>query len=233
MSSYLDQTIAKLKEFEGSVPWMYLDTVGRVTVGVGLMLPNATSAVALPFMNGDRRATAEEIEKEFARISALAKGKTAKFYKKDGGIRLSEEAIDERLRGVLAGFEGYLKTHVPGYDRLPDVAKMALLDMIYNLGPGRLFEQFPRLLAAVGTGDWRRAAEMCSRRGPGPQRNEWTKDQFLAAAKEVSIKAEAAVERAAAGWMPALLGVGAGLAALWAATLPRRRDPDGSGGEQF
>ena len=43
---------AKLKEFEGCVPWMYRDTVGKVTVGVGLMLPDINAAQALPFLAG-------------------------------------------------------------------------------------------------------------------------------------------------------------------------------------
>jgi len=46
-----------LKEFEGCVPWMYRDTVGKVTVGVGLMLPDAKTAQALPFLAGSEPAT--------------------------------------------------------------------------------------------------------------------------------------------------------------------------------
>jgi len=42
VATYLEQSLAKLKEFEGCVPWMYRDTVGKITVGVGLMLPDAT-----------------------------------------------------------------------------------------------------------------------------------------------------------------------------------------------
>jgi len=48
MSRTFDQSLAQLKTFEGCVPWMYRDTVGRVTVGVGLMLPDAAAACALP-----------------------------------------------------------------------------------------------------------------------------------------------------------------------------------------
>jgi len=55
--TYLEQSLEKLKEFEGSVPWMYRDTVGKVTVGVGFMLPNAEAAQALAFHQGARLAT--------------------------------------------------------------------------------------------------------------------------------------------------------------------------------
>ena len=46
MATYLEQSLEKLKEFEGCVPWMYRDTVGKVTVGVGLMLPDVEAAQA-------------------------------------------------------------------------------------------------------------------------------------------------------------------------------------------
>jgi hypothetical protein len=67
---------------------------------------------------------------------------------------------------------------------------MALLDMIYNLGPAGLFKGFPHLIAAIQTGAWAQAAEHCLRRGPGPTRNNWTRQQFLSAVVG-TIKAEA------------------------------------------
>ncbi len=217
MGSYLDEAIKRLKEFEGSVPWMYLDTVGRVTVGVGAMLPDARSASTLPFQAGDRVASLEEIAAEFGRVSGLTKGKAAGFYRKTGGLVLTQETIDGRLREVLEGFEGYLREHVRAYEGLPDAAKLALLDMVYNLGPGKLFREYPKLIAAVEQGDWGGAARASLRRGPSPARNSWTKEQFLAAAKRVAIQAEAAIERGAWKWVPVLVGAGAGLLAMWIA----------------
>lgn len=142
------------------------------------MLPDARAAGSLPFLMVDRAATAEEIAKEFGRVSAMAKGRAATFYRRSGGLILAEKAIDERLSEVLEGFEGYLRTHLGGYDGLPDGAKLALLDMVYNLGPGRLFQEYPKLLAAVAKGDWAKAAGACLRRGPGAARNVWTKSSF-------------------------------------------------------
>jgi len=53
--------------------------------------------------------------------------------------------------------------------------------MIYNLGPGELFNGFPHLIAAVESGSWAEAAAHCLRRGPSPARNNWTREQFLSA----------------------------------------------------
>jgi GH24 family phage-related lysozyme (muramidase) len=170
-----------LKEFEGCVPWMYRDTVGKVTVGVGLMLPDAKAAEALPFVVGARAATQEEIAAEYARVDAMMLGRASAFYKAPSSLELTQQTIDAKLKSVLEGFEADLRIQFPHYDALPDGVKMALLDMIYNLGPEGLFKGFPRLVAAVEVGAWAQASEHCMRRGPSAARNAWTRQQFLSA----------------------------------------------------
>src|ERR1700754_2360513 len=169
---------------------MYRDTVGKVTVGVGLMLPNAAAAQALPFVCGDRAATSKEIAVEYARIEAMQPGHAAAYYKGPASPQLPEQTIDTKLTTVLHGFEADLRAQFPHYESLPDGVKMALLDMIYNLGPAGLLKGFPHLVAAVQSNAWEQAAEHCVRRGPGAARNEWTRAQFLSAAIG-TIKAEA------------------------------------------
>lgn len=168
---------------------MYRDTVGKVTVGVGLMLPDAKAAQALPFVLGSRAATPEEVAAEYARVDRMALGRASSFYKVPTSLELTQQTIDEKLSSVLEGFETDLRNEFPHYDTLPDGVKMALLDMIYNLGPAGLFKGFPHLVAAVQTGAWAQAAEHCMRRGPSAARNNWTRKQFLSAVVG-TIKAE-------------------------------------------
>jgi GH24 family phage-related lysozyme (muramidase) len=168
---------------------MYRDTVGKVTVGVGLMLPDAKAAQALPFVLGSRAATPEEIAAEYARVDAMTLGRASSFYKVPTSLELTQQTIDARLSSVLAGFESDLRNEFRHYDMLPDGVKMALLDMIYNLGPAGLFKGFPHLIAAIQTGAWAQAAEHCMRRGPSAARNNWTRQQFLSAVVG-TIKAE-------------------------------------------
>jgi GH24 family phage-related lysozyme (muramidase) len=196
VSGYLDQSIAKLKEFEGSVGWMYRDTAGKVTVGVGLMLPNVEAACALPFMVAGSAASVEQIGEEFARVAALPLGKAAGFYRRPGSPELAQETIDAKLESVLVEFEGRLRAKLAGYDKLPDGVKMAMLDMAYNLGPAGLLEGYPRLLHAVETGAWSKAAAECAREGIGEARNAWARQQFLSAVV-ATIRAEAEAEVAA------------------------------------
>jgi GH24 family phage-related lysozyme (muramidase) len=188
-----------LKEFEGCVPWMYRDTVGKVTVGVGLMLPDAKAAVALPFLVGGRAATPEEIAAEYARVDAMAMGRASTFYKTPTSVVLAQQTIDAKLSSILEGFEADLRGQFPHYDALPDGVRMALLDMIYNLGPAGLFKGFPHLVAAIQTGAWAQAAEHCMRHGPSAVRNDWTRKQFLSAVVG-TIQAEAE------GWLRRIRG---------------------------
>jgi GH24 family phage-related lysozyme (muramidase) len=199
VATYLEQSLAKLKEFEGCVSWMYRDTVGKVTVGVGLMLPDAKAAQALPFVLGARPATPDEIATEYARVDAMPMGRASAFYKTPASVELTQQTIDAKLSAVLAGFEADLRAEFAHYDTLPDGVKMALLDMIYNLGPAGLFKGFPHLVVAVQTGAWAQAAERCMRRGPSAARNAWTREQFLSAVVG-TIKAEAE------GWLIRMSG---------------------------
>jgi GH24 family phage-related lysozyme (muramidase) len=199
VATYLEQSLAKLKEFEGCVPWMYRDTVGKVTVGVGLMLPDAKAAQVLPFVLGTRLATPEEIATEYGRVDAMTMGHASAFYKTSTSLELTQQTIDAKLSTVLTGFEADLRAEFPHYDTLPDSVKMALLDMIYNLGPIGLFKGFPHLVAAIQARAWTQAAEHCLRRGPSAARNAWTREQFLSAVVG-TIKAEAE------GWLTRMSG---------------------------
>jgi GH24 family phage-related lysozyme (muramidase) len=199
MSSTFDQSLAQLKIFEGCVPWMYRDSVGKVTVGVGLMLPDAAAACALPFQaaGGGAAATAEQIAAEFARVEAQAMGKLPSFYRAAGSLELPQAVMDAKLSAVLTEFEATLRAKLTGYDALPDGVKMALLDMAYNLGPEGLLKGYPRMIHAVETGAWAEAAAECARGGINAARNAWTRQQFLSAVV-ATIKAEA---EAVEGWL--------------------------------
>ncbi len=169
---------------------MYRDTAGKVTVGVGLMLPDPAAATTLPFLLAGQPATTAEITAEFHRVAAMPEGKAADFYRGTASPLLAQQTIDAKLRDVLLGFEGKLRAALQGYDTMPNAAKLALLDMAYNLGPAGLLADYPRLIAAVDQGHWAQAATECLRHGPSTVRNAWTKQQFLAAVV-VTIRAEA------------------------------------------
>jgi len=181
--SYMDDSLAHLEIFEGTVPWMYLDTRGFVTVGVGELLANADKAETLSFVDPDGEvSTQDAILDEFNRVSALVPAKVAAFYRSSTSPLLPHAAIDTLLMNHLNLFDGQLAARFPNYASFPDLAKLGLLDMIYNLGQLGLFQHFPHFMAAVDKQDWLGAAANCHRVGPSQARNDWTRQQFLAAA---------------------------------------------------
>lgn len=181
--TYLDQSVAQLQIFEGVVPWMYLDTRGFVTVGVGELLAAAGRAQALPFIDGTGNpVTTDAILAEFNRVLALAKGQQAGAYRSSGSPTLSADSISNLLMAHVQYFDGQLSAKFANYAAFPDPAKLGLLDMIYNLGVQGLFAGYPTFMGDVTNENWESAAGQCFRHGPGPDRNNWTQQQFLAAA---------------------------------------------------
>ncbi|HTW47412.1 MAG TPA: hypothetical protein VMD92_05660 [Acidobacteriaceae bacterium] len=181
--SYLDDSVAQLQIFEGVIPWMYLDTRGFVTVGVGEMLASASRAQALPFIDSNANpVTSDVILAEYNRVVALPQGQGAGAYRADGSPTLSAASISSLLMAHVQYFDGQLSAKFANYAAFPDPAKLGLLDMIYNLGPQGLFVGYPTFMGDVNNENWAGAAGQCYRNGPSAARNNWTQQQFLAAA---------------------------------------------------
>jgi GH24 family phage-related lysozyme (muramidase) len=162
---------------------MYLDSRSNVTVGVGLMLRNSAAASALPFVDSaGNPSSVAGIAIDFDRVAAMTPNMRPRYYLAPTSPHLTQTEIDARLTAFLQGVEAALRAGIPGYDALPDPAKMALLDMGYNLGTTKLLTTYPHLLAAIAAGDWTGAAAQSARGGIGATRNAWTKNEFLAAA---------------------------------------------------
>jgi GH24 family phage-related lysozyme (muramidase) len=185
--AYLDDSLAHVEGFEGIVPWMYLDTRGFVTVGVGEMLANAARAQSLGFVDANSQPVgADVILAEYNRVSALSRGQVSGFYRAPTSPVLPHPQIDSLLRDHLTFFDGQLNQRFSAYSNFPDPAKLGLLDMIFNLGVTGLFKGFPTFMGFVQNQDWANAATQCHRNGPNAERNDWTKQQFLDAAEAVS-----------------------------------------------
>ena len=102
----LDTTtyLPKLKQFEGVASYMYDDTAGNVTVGVGNMLPSVAAAQKLAFV---RRpdiaakppvlagpASPDEIKTDFDNVNKQPAGKLVTYYKQFTKLDLPETVID-------------------------------------------------------------------------------------------------------------------------------------------
>jgi len=178
--------VERTKRFEGSISYMYLDTKGNVTVGVGHLLPSADSAAQLPFVfKGSGISIPEEARKsEWTTISALGFPHAASWYDSYTTMELTSSDIDQLLSDDLERFQSELTNEFgDDYSSFPDSAKAGLLDMVFNLGLPKLKSSFPKFVAAVRTKTWKVCAAECHRTGIPESRNTEVEQLFSAAAK--------------------------------------------------
>ncbi len=180
----LSAFVPDIMHFEGVVPWLYRDTLGYATVGVGNLVRDALDAASLPFaVDGGRAASAQEIGQEFLRVIAMSRGLPAAHYRKDAPPRVelapgtSEKLCLDRLRGEF--LPGILRL-LPGFDSFPAGPQSAIVDIAFNCGVHGL-AGFSHMLAACKAGDWKAAGAACHRSTSRPDRNDWARDKFLSA----------------------------------------------------
>ena len=158
--------------FEGAVPYMYLDVLGLVTVGVGNLIDPIELAIPLPFRFKNKSgintpgalASKDQIVAEWYRIKtnqALAKqGHTAAAPLTD--LELNDDAINQLIAKRLCADERFLKRQraFAAFDSWPADAQLGLLSMAWAMGPGA-FEKFPAFSAACRQRDFKQAAAQC------------------------------------------------------------------------
>lgn len=173
---------------EGDVPWLYCDSRGNVTVGIGHLVATSSDAAALPMVRPDGTA-ASDLEKSDAWHAVKAayddeEPEAAGHYRTLSTIRLPVDVAESLACELLAStfLPGVAKL-CPGVEGFPLPARRALVDLAYNLGVGGL-ARFPAMLAACNAGNWLAASEQCHRLGVNQARNDWTAQCFRDAAAE-------------------------------------------------
>lgn len=186
-SLLLDRVVEDLVKWEGAIPWMYRDSVsaGNVTVGVGVMLPDKLTAQKLKFKNlsKNRNATQAEVGFDFDRVRMMPVGLRAAAYR-DSNNRLEllfTEVFSLAKERLVTVFIPSLRNIFPRFDSFPDQVKMALIDMIWNLGPTGL-RKFSNLVKYCKAGNWEGASRCCNRKTSRDARNDWTRNLFLSGA---------------------------------------------------
>jgi len=180
--------INNAKHAEGYVPYMYLDTKSKVTVGYGFMLPTADSAKTLEFVKrqGGQKATEAEITTEWQTVSSKGPNSghhPAHAYKQYTTLDIVNASATPVLEEKLRASENELAHIFHDYYAFPDTVKEALMDMIYNMGQPTLLHSFPTFIKFVRNRDWAGAAKESHRRDVQSERNTLVKDLFMTAAK--------------------------------------------------
>ena len=174
---------ARLKQHEGVIPYLYLDSLGIVTTGVGHALFTAAYAVHLPFMRpSSLMASSDDILAEYNAVRQLKSDELPGYYEIRTTLRLSGAAIDDLLDQDVVTLQHDLTAFLPGLPTYPAPAQEALLDMAFQLGAHGLVEKFTHMIADVMAQNWPACADNCHREGIAQWRNDATKQLFLQAA---------------------------------------------------
>lgn len=184
------QVIRKLEIYEDRVNHFYLDSVGKVTVGVGHLIPDRSAVAGFDMIVAPSGPLASLAEKqdEYDRVAAEPVGYRASHYRAATRLLMSDTEIsrlrDRHVRVFYRELQS-IYTRPNGYpddfDRLPAVVQMALFDLIFNLGATRLRHVFVNLDRAIRAGDWLRAAAESYRPQVSAARNLYVRQLFLSA----------------------------------------------------
>jgi len=161
--------IDMLSTHEGRKAWMYPDTAGNVTVGVGHLIFSSSAATQLGFTDVNLDTASEE---DVVNGWNFVKSSNQEYK----SLILADSAIDNLLMGDVSHFYLVLIQTFPAFESYPEPPQLGLYDMVFNLGS---FRAFPRFGAAVLNRNWASAAAECQREGIGAARNQDTKNQFL------------------------------------------------------
>ena len=197
------EVITKLEEYEGRYDHLYIDTKGKVTVGVGHLV---ASEINIAFVTMHKLvnnlpsglATLEEKKAEYRTISKQKKNYRAAWYKQYTTLVMSDVDINSQRDKHVDSFYAeltsiYKKTngYPDDFDNFPEKIQIALFDMIFNLGKTKLKNTFPTLNTAIKTSNWGKAALESNRPDVNASRNNYVRDLFNAAESAKPKKPEA------------------------------------------
>jgi GH24 family phage-related lysozyme (muramidase) len=189
---------ARLEKYEGHVNHLYLDTKGRVTVGVGHLIASRhvmhTVPLWVPKNNLPFRiATLAEKNAEYDSMVSQEDGLPAGSYAYE--LIMAEVDIVSRRDGQISEFYGYLTRiyrkhngYPANFDDFDENVQRALFDMIFNLGPNKIVHTFKTFDAALKASNWTQASEESFRPDVPDDRNAYVCDLLLAAAARVKAK---------------------------------------------
>ena len=171
--------------FEGAVPHFYLDIHGYVTIGVGCLITGSqapTLVMEISTPAGGYTAHPDEVLEDYVAVSKAPPALPASSYRRFTRCSLTPLGVrslfEKRCRESVAQLEKLY----PGFEDFPIQARLALLDICFNVGIGNLRRNWPSLNDDIAHRDWRTAALHSHRKESSAHRNQTTEALFLEAA---------------------------------------------------
>lgn len=180
----LDQQVllGHFKRFEGDVPHFYLCGSGKVTIGIGCQVWDASYAgtLAMVHKRTDVKVVPGDIMKEFNAVKKLEPKRMPQYYNLRTELYLPLVNRIQLFNQRIKNFIILIEEEFADVNEFPENAQLVLLDMIFTLGVKGLRSEFPNFTSAFLAKDWKRAATECQRGGISLDRNKWAEKALLA-----------------------------------------------------
>lgn len=195
-----NEVSSNIEKYEGRFNHLYLDTKGRVTVGVGHLVASRSAISSVPLYRIVNKipttiATIQERQAEYDNISKKPFGYqySASAFKKYTTLVMKDADIDKQRDNHIQNFYSELcaifnkrNGYPDEFDNLPKNVQLALFDMIFNLGAVKIVRLFPNFNLALKAGDWKRAAIESNRPDVSPARNQYVRQLLNSAPMAVT-----------------------------------------------
>lgn len=169
---------------------MYLDSKGKVIIGVGHLIANknAVSTLTLYTVKNKLPSTLARLKQKQDEYDVIAKQKKnykASWYQRHTSLVMKDADINTLRNKHITTFYSELTgmyTKANGFatefDDMPEAVQKALFDMIFNLGQTKLRTTFAKFNDAVKKEKWDEAAKQCNRPDVNLARNNYVKGLF-------------------------------------------------------
>ena len=133
-----------VRRWEGVTFWMYLDTKGKVTTGIGFLIDSIQAAQALPWTvrSTGHPASPAEIAQEWRRVKAMQDKKHLNglnaVWVNSSRLRISDATVDRQLDRMTPDYLAGVRRTLTDLDNFPADAQLAILDEAWQNGKAYL-----------------------------------------------------------------------------------------------
>lgn len=173
-------------KFEGYVPHIYLDTEGFITTGVGALVDDEKTFMAIDWLvDGIRPATDAEKQAAYNRFQDLKRQKKfgqdygAGYYKDKSRLHVSEAYALQRMNEHVQNDLERLRNGIDGFDNLPYPLKEVLMDIRYTSGSVTR-DNWKHLRDGIDKKDLTQIFNHVNRPQVSSSRNQWAKERVKA-----------------------------------------------------
>ena len=136
--SVLGPFAAWTTQFEGYTPFMYTDSKGLVTTGIGNEIDSVEEALALPWKVNGRLATPAEVSQAWNTVKQAWPGTQSYASQSLTNLRLDADGIRTLVNRTLKANDAALARAYPGYPNWPADGQLAANSMAWAMGVGRI-----------------------------------------------------------------------------------------------